>query len=52
MLTAYYGRGCDSKELFAGLKIAKDENFAKYLNQYDVIFLNMQEFLSRMQMSI
>ena len=47
MLAAYYGEGLDSKELFAGLKIAKDENFAKYLNQYDVIFLNMQEFLSR-----
>ena len=47
MLAAYYGEGLDSKELFAGLKIAKDENFTKYLNQYDVIFLNMQEFLSR-----
>ncbi|MGN1179724.1 MAG: AAA family ATPase [Suilimivivens sp.] len=47
MLTAYYSRGCDSKELFANLGIAKDENFEKHLNRYDVIFLNMQEFLSR-----
>lgn len=47
MLAAYYGRGCDSKELFSGFKIAQDESFAKHLNRYDVIFLNMQEFLSR-----
>lgn len=47
MLSAYYSRGCDSKELFAGLKITEDENFEKYRNQYDTIFLNMQEFLSR-----
>ncbi|MGN0152939.1 MAG: AAA family ATPase [Lachnospiraceae bacterium] len=47
MLMAYYSRGCDSREQFAGYKIAKDESFEKHLNQYDVIFLNMQEFLSR-----
>ncbi len=47
MLAAYYGRECDSKEQFQNLIIAKEESFEKYLNQYDVIFLNMQEFLSR-----
>ncbi len=47
MLTAYYSRGCDSKELFAGLEIASDESFLKHLNRYDTILLNMQEFLSR-----
>lgn len=47
MLTAYYSRGCDSRELFQGLKISKDKDFEKYLNQYDTIFLNMQEFLSQ-----
>ena len=46
MLTAYYSKGCDSKELFSNLKIAKDTDFEKYLNKYDTIFLNMQEFLS------
>lgn len=45
MLSAYYSRGCDSRELFAGLKIENDESFSKHLNQYDVIFLNMQQFL-------
>lgn len=47
MLTAYYSRGCDSRELFQGLKISKDPDFEKYLNQYDTIFINMQEFLSQ-----
>jgi hypothetical protein len=45
MLAAYYGRGCDSRELFAGLKIAGQESFSKHLNRYDVIYLNMQQFL-------
>lgn len=47
MLAAYYSWGCDSRELFAGLKIAGDSDFTKHLNRYDTIFLNMQEFLSR-----
>ena len=47
MLAAYYGRECDSKELFSGLEIAESEDFSIYLNRYDTIFLNMQEFLSQ-----
>lgn len=47
MIAAYYSRGCDSRELFRNLKIAENESFSKHLNQYDVIMLNMQEFLSR-----
>ena len=47
MLTAYYGKECDSRELFSGLKISQNAGFAQHLNQYPTIFLNMQEFLSR-----
>lgn len=47
MLAAYYSCGCDSRELFAGFKIAQDKDFEKYLNQYDVVYLNMQQFLIR-----
>ena len=47
MLTAYYSKGCDSRELFSGLEIACDKSFEEHLNKYDTIFLNMQEFLSR-----
>ncbi len=45
MMAAYYGRGCDSKDLFAGLKIESAPSFEEHLNQYDVIYLNMQQFL-------
>ena len=47
MLAAYYCRTCESRELFQNLKIAQDESFEKNLNQYNVLFLNMQSFLSR-----
>ncbi len=47
MLAAYYCRTCDSRELFQDLKIAQDESYEKHLNQYDVLFLNMQDFLSQ-----
>lgn len=42
MLAAYYSCGCDSRELFAGLKIENDKSFPEYLNRFDVIYLNMQ----------
>ena len=42
MLTAYYSKGCDSQELFAGLKISEAPDFKKHLNQYDVIHLDIQ----------
>lgn len=45
MLAAYYSRGCDSKELFADLKIAEDSSFEKHLNKYNVISFDMQKFL-------
>lgn len=45
MLTAYYSKGCDSKEMFSELKIAQDESFEKHLNQYNVIHLDMTKFV-------
>lgn len=46
MLAAYYCRTCESKKLFQDLKIAESPSFEKYLNKYDVIFVNMQQILS------
>ena len=46
MLAAYYSRGCNSEAIFKKLEIAKAASFKKYLNRYNVIRLNMQEFLS------
>ncbi len=45
MLAAYYCCDCNSKELFKGFRIEKTDSFHEHLNQYDVIFLNMQQFL-------
>lgn len=42
MLAAYYSKGCDSSKLFAGLEIAKSEDFTKHLNKYDVIHFDLQ----------
>lgn len=47
MLTAYYSRGCDSRELFNEFEISKSLDFEKYRNKYNTISLNMQAFLSR-----
>ncbi len=47
MLAAYYGRDTDSNSQFCRLSIAKDSSYQKHLNQYNVFFLNMQQFLSR-----
>ena len=46
MLAAYYDREEDSSKLFETLKISKAESYEKHRNQYDVIKVNMQEFLS------
>ncbi|MCM1262160.1 MAG: ATP-binding protein [Butyrivibrio sp.] len=45
MLAAYYGRGCDSKELFVGYKIESNPGYEEHLNRYEVVFLNIQQFL-------
>lgn len=45
MLAAYYSKGCDSKELFSKFKIAETPDFEKHLNQYNVIHVDMQNFM-------
>ena len=42
MLTAYYSRGCSSREMFSELEISKAEDFEKHLNQYDVLHWDIQ----------
>ncbi|MBQ8231565.1 MAG: AAA family ATPase [Lachnospiraceae bacterium] len=46
MLAAYYSKGANSKELFQNLKIAKSKEFAKHLNRYDVLSLDITWFIS------
>ena len=47
MRAAYYGKDCESAEIFDKYKIVEDESYRKHLNQYNVIFLNVQNALSR-----
>lgn len=41
MLSAYYSKGCDSRELFAPFKISQTEGFEEKLNRYNVIKIDM-----------
>lgn len=45
MLSAYYNSGTSSEDLFCNLTISMDSTYREHLNKYDVIWLNMQEFL-------
>ena len=42
MLCAYYSKGCESRELFHPYTISSCSTFEKYLNQYDVIHIDVQ----------
>ena len=44
MLCAYYGKG-DSRELFASSKLAGNDGWDRYLNQFDVIKIVMTDFI-------
>lgn len=49
MLCAYYDKSCDSRKLFQGLAISKDVSFEKYLNKFDVIYLDITWFISSVE---
>lgn len=42
MLTAYYSKGCNSEEMFSKLAVSRQKDFKKYMNQFDVIHLDVQ----------
>ena len=46
MLAAYYSCGCDSIHMFADLAVSEEPLYKSHLNRYNVVFLNMQHFLS------
>lgn len=51
MLSAYYGKGYDASNIFEHRKIAAAENYKKYMNQYDVIEVDMNVFRHRSSIS-
>ncbi|MCR4908976.1 MAG: ATP-binding protein [Lachnospiraceae bacterium] len=46
MIDAYYSRGCDSKELFSPYEIARDPDFEKYLNKYNVLHFDVATYFN------
>ena len=44
MIDAYYSRGCDSSDLFKDTEIAAKDSYQKYLNQYNVIHIDVSSF--------
>ena len=46
MLCAYYDCSCDSHHLFAKRNIGKPKSYRTYLNQYNVIYLDITGFIS------
>lgn len=49
MLTAYYGKDCDSLSLFQDLEIGKSDSFREHLNQYDVIYLDIAYVMAQVE---
>ena len=47
MLCAYYSVGCNSAPLFDDLEIAKDETYRAHLNQYNVLVLDIADFIGK-----
>ena len=45
MLCAYYTNGADSKLLFQEQKIAQSPSFYEHLNKYNVLMINIQQFI-------
>ena len=45
-LCAYYGRGYDSHDLFENLEISKNSDYEKYINSFNVIYLDITGFIS------
>ena len=46
MLAAYYDRETDSRHLFKHFQVSRITSYEEHRNQYDVIRVNIQEFLS------
>ena len=49
MLTAYYDCSCNSHELFDNKDIAKTEDYEKYINKYNIIYLDITGFISEVK---
>ena len=46
LMSAYYSKNCDSREIFENLKLSKQEGWDMYLNSINVIQIDLQGFYS------
>ena len=46
LVSAYYSKNCDSREIFERLKLSKQEGWDRYLNSINVIQIDLQSFYS------
>ena len=44
LISTYYSRGCDSRAVFEGLEFGKTENFDQYLNKFNVVKIDCNNF--------
>lgn len=42
MLTAYYSKGCNSRDMFSRLEISRSQSYDIHRNQYNVIYFDVQ----------
>ena len=47
VISAYYSKGADSKELFAPYKISKTKDFETHLNKYNVIAIDLNAMYAK-----
>lgn len=47
MLCAYYDKSCDSHKLFENLYISQTKDYHRFLNQFDVLYLDITWFISK-----
>lgn len=48
LLVSYYSKGCDSHELFKDLKISKEPTYEKYLNKFNVVSIDFNDFVTNL----
>ena len=41
MISAYYSKGCDTRDVFSQMKLGQEPGFDKYLNKFNVIKLDL-----------
>ncbi|MBP3197211.1 MAG: AAA family ATPase [Butyrivibrio sp.] len=47
MLSAYYDCTVDSKAMFAGYEVAESDNYSRYINAFNVIYIDVTSFISK-----